>query len=34
MPNPGEARNNKELCLILAKLEIIEKYAQFWRSQE
>jgi hypothetical protein len=28
MPNPGEARNNSKLYLILAKPGIIENYAQ------
>jgi hypothetical protein len=31
MPNPVEARNNKELCPIIG---IIENYAQSWQSQE
>jgi hypothetical protein len=34
MPNPGEARNTRELYPILSKPGIIENYAQSWRSQE
>jgi hypothetical protein len=34
MPNPGKARNAGVLWPILAKPEILENYAQSWRSQE
>jgi hypothetical protein len=34
MPNPGEARNNRELFPILAKPGIIENYYKYGRRQE
>jgi hypothetical protein len=34
MPNPGEARNNRELCLIVAKPGILENYTKSWQSQK